>query len=61
MGTYGTDQLVAQRYFTMKSYRDIFKSIMTSSLISVAVTFLLGWMGFLLVVYYAAPRNSPRH
>lgn len=52
MGTYGTDQLVAQRYFTMGSYRDIFKSIMTSSLISVAVTFLLGWMGLLLMLYY---------
>jgi solute carrier family 5 (sodium-coupled monocarboxylate transporter), member 8/12 len=52
MGTYGTDQLVAQRYFTMNSYRDIFKSIMASSLLSVAVTFLLGWMGLLLVLYY---------
>jgi Na+/proline symporter len=36
----------------MGSYRDIFKSIMTSSLISVGVTFLLGLMGLLLMLYY---------
>jgi len=52
MGTMGTDQLVAQRYFTMKSYRDIFTAIMTSSLISIGVVFLLSWMGLLLLVYY---------
>ncbi|MEX0643482.1 MAG: sodium/solute symporter [Pirellulales bacterium] len=52
MGTYGTDQLVAQRYFTMKTYRDIVKSIMTSSLISIAIVALFSWMGLLLLVYY---------
>ncbi len=52
MGTYGTDQVIAQRYFTMGSYREIAKSILGSGVLNVAANLLLALFGLLLVVYY---------
>jgi SSS family transporter len=52
LGTYGTDQVVVQRYFTMGTFREIAKSVMVSGFLSVAVTFLLMALGLLLALYY---------
>ncbi len=53
LGTYGTDQVVVQRYFTMKTFREQVTAIMSSGFLTIAVVFLLAIQGLLLVVYYA--------
>jgi SSS family transporter len=52
IGTYGTDQVVVQRYFTMGTFREIATSVLVSGLLNVIVTFFLMSMGLLLAVYY---------
>lgn len=52
LGSYGTDQVVVQRYFTMKSKRQIVWSVMTAGFLTVPVVFLLGIAGILFVAYY---------
>jgi solute:Na+ symporter, SSS family len=52
LGTYGTDQVVVQRYFTMKTQREIVWSVMSAGLLTIMVVFLLGIQGILLLVYY---------
>jgi len=54
LGTYGTDQVVVQRYFTMKTQREIVWAVMSSGFLTVAVVFLLASQGILLLVYYDA-------
>jgi SSS family transporter len=52
VGSYGTDQVVAQRYFTMGSFRDIAKSVIGSGFVNLGTVALLAFFGLLLVVYY---------
>ena len=54
LGTYGTDQVVAQRYFTMGSKREMVRSVMSAGFLTVPVVFLLGLAGILFAVYYQA-------
>ena len=53
LGTYGTDQVVVQRYFTMKTLKEQVKSVLGSGILTLSVVFLLAAQGLLLVVYYA--------
>lgn len=52
VGTYGTDQVIVQRYFTMTRYRDIAKSVIGAGLLTTVSVALLAFTGLLLVVYY---------
>jgi len=52
LGTYGTDQVVAQRYFSVDSMRKIAQSVVGSAFLTVGTLFALALFGLLLVVYY---------
>ena len=52
LGTYGTDQVVVQRYFTMRTFREQVKAIMGSGLLTIVAVFLLACQGLLMVLYY---------
>ncbi len=54
VGSYGTDQVSVQRYLTVSSKREMFKSIMASSVLNIATVFLMAFLGLVLVVYYHA-------
>jgi SSS family transporter len=54
MGTYGADQVVAQRYFTMDSFRSVAKSVIGSGFLTVIVVSMLSLLGLGFVVYYDA-------
>ncbi len=53
VGTYGTDQVIVQRYFTMGSFREIAKSVLGAGFLSTATVFGLASAGLLLTVYYS--------
>ena len=52
IGVYGTDQIIVQRYFTMKSVREISRSILGAGVLLMLMVFALSYLGVLLVVYY---------
>ncbi len=52
VGTYGTDQVVAQRYFTMGNFKDIAKSVIGSGFVNLGSVALLAFFGLMLLVYY---------
>jgi SSS family transporter len=52
LGTYGTDQIAVQRYFTVGSFRDVFKSVMGSAFVNIFSVALMTILGLILVVYY---------
>ncbi len=54
LGTYGTDQIAVQRYFTVKNFREIFKSVIGSGFVNVAAVAMMAGLGLVLVVYYHA-------
>jgi sodium-coupled monocarboxylate transporter 8/12 len=54
MGTYGTDQIAVQRYFTVKSFREVVKSVIGSGFVNVVTVALMAGLGLILVVYYHA-------
>jgi sodium-coupled monocarboxylate transporter 8/12 len=54
MGTYGTDQIAVQRYFTVKNFREVVKSVMGSGFVTVFAVALMAGLGLILVVYYKA-------
>jgi SSS family solute:Na+ symporter len=54
IGTYGADQVIVQRYFTMGSYKDIARSALASGFLNVIAMFALGYAGLLLTVYYVS-------
>ena len=58
VGTYGTDQVVAQRYFTMASFREVSKSVITSGFLGLFMTWSLAFLGLTLVVFYDAHPES---
>ena len=53
VGTYGTDQVIVQRYFTMGSFREIAKSVLVAGFLSTLCVIFLALLGLLLTVYYA--------
>jgi SSS family transporter len=52
LGTYGTDQIAVQRYFTVGGFREIFKSTMGSAFVNIFSVGLMAALGIILVVYY---------
>ena len=52
LGTYGTDQVAVQRYLTMGSYKEVLKSILGASLVTIFSVALMAALGLILVVYY---------
>jgi SSS family transporter len=54
MGTYGTDQIAVQRYFTVKNFREVVKSVIGSGFVNVITVALMAGLGLILVVYYHA-------
>ncbi len=52
MGTYGADQVIAQRYFTVDSFRKVAKSVIGSGFLVSGTVYALAMFGLLLVVYY---------
>ena len=54
IGTYGTDQIAVQRYFTMKTFREVVKSVIGSGFVNVVTVALMAGLGLILVVYYHA-------
>jgi SSS family solute:Na+ symporter len=52
VGTYGSDQVIVQRYFTMGTFREIAKSVLGAGLLSTLSVFCLAFVGLLLTVYY---------
>jgi solute:Na+ symporter, SSS family len=53
LSSYGVDQVVVQRYFSARSFRDVLKSAVGQSLLVVPVTLLLFLVGIGLVAFYA--------
>jgi len=54
VGTYGADQVIVQRYFTMSSYKEIARSVLASGFLNVLVMAALAYAGLLLTVYYVS-------
>lgn len=52
ISSYGTDQVIVQRYFTAKSMKDLIKSAVTQSLLVIPVTLALYLVGTGLFAYY---------
>jgi SSS family transporter len=52
LGTYGADQIAVQRYFTMGSYKEVFKSCIASGFVNIISVALMAGLGLILVVYY---------
>ena len=52
MGTYGADQIAVQRYFTVGSFKDVFKSAVGSGFVNIISVALMAGLGIILVVYY---------
>jgi Na+/proline symporter len=52
MGTYGADQVIAQRYFTVDSFRKVAQSVVGSGFLVAGTVYALAMFGILLVVYY---------
>ena len=52
IGTYGTDQVIVQRYFTMGSMREITKSVLGAGFLLMLMVWALAYLGILLLVYY---------
>jgi sodium-coupled monocarboxylate transporter 8/12 len=52
LGTYGADQVAVQRYLTMGSSREVFKSVIGSGFVTVFSVALMAGLGLILVVYY---------
>jgi len=52
MGTLGADQVVAQRYFTLDSFRKIAQSALGAGFLMVGTVYALALFGLLLVVHY---------
>jgi SSS family solute:Na+ symporter len=52
MGTYGTDQIAVQRYFTVKNFREVVKSVIGSGFVTVIAVAMMAGLGLILVVYY---------
>ena len=53
IGTYGTDQVVAQRYFTMGGLKGLVRTVITAGALNAAVAMLLAFFGILLVAFYS--------
>jgi SSS family solute:Na+ symporter len=53
IGTYGTDQVVAQRYFTMGGLKGLVRTVITAGALNGAVAVLLAFFGILLVAFYS--------
>jgi solute:Na+ symporter, SSS family len=54
LGTYGTDQIAVQRYFTVKNFRELAKSVIGSGFVNVVAVAMMAGLGLILVVYYHA-------
>jgi sodium-coupled monocarboxylate transporter 8/12 len=54
MGTYGADQIAVQRYFTVKGFREVVKSVIGSGFVNVITVAFMAGLGLILVVYYHA-------
>jgi sodium-coupled monocarboxylate transporter 8/12 len=54
MGTYGTDQVAVQRYFTVKSFGEVAKSVIGAGFVNVISVAMMAGLGLVLVVYYRA-------
>lgn len=54
MGTYGADQIAVQRYFTVGSFKEVFKSVVGSGFVNIFSVALMAGLGIVLVVYYHA-------
>ena len=53
IGTYGTDQVIAQHYFTMGSLKGLVKTVITAGVLNGAVALMLAYFGILLVAFYS--------
>lgn len=53
MNAYGCDQVVVQRYFTVKSLRESVKSVLTGGLLVLPLNIVLYFIGVALVAFYA--------
>jgi SSS family transporter len=51
IGTYGTDQVVAQRYFTMGGLKAVVRTVILSGFLSVLITLSLVSLGLVLTAY----------
>lgn len=58
VGTYGSDQVVVQRYIAAGSGRMMARSLMFAAVLSLPVTVLLSFLGFGFFAYYHAPENK---
>jgi sodium-coupled monocarboxylate transporter 8/12 len=54
MGTYGADQIAVQRYFTVRNFREVVKSVIGSGFVTLITVALMAAVGLALVVYYHA-------
>lgn len=52
LATYGSDQVMVQRFMTSRSMKDMRRSVMFTGLLTVPVVVLLGAVGLALVAYY---------
>lgn len=52
IGAYGTDQVIAQRYFTMGGLRQLIRTVVLAGLLGGVMTIVLAFLGILFVAYY---------